>query len=287
MNDSLYGHSFPRELTLYTRIQRNWGEFFMWVSTTDMSLQWWLLYLHYWCQREESSSVTQSLRRRQISKKASQLESPNSRQINQIGRNNAVYFVSFFFLYCEVRSVFLSETLSLYCSVLEAVWIYLTPPPLSPWGRVVCMEQCESAAALLESVREQEVQFEQLTRALEEERRRVGLPATSPSALGRPLPHTQVTLPHHPHPETLVTFTTPIIYLSPNPWIIISSIQSSKTPSLWHPAARRSFIPSLPPPLLHQRPASLCLWIFPRLILYLQSPSVSQPSATVSVPACT
>ncbi|XP_062332342.1 catenin delta-1-like isoform X2 [Osmerus eperlanus] len=49
------------------------------------------------------------------------------------------------------------------------------------------MEQCESAAALLESVREQEVQFEQLTRALEEERRRVGLP--SPSS--RPLPHTQ------------------------------------------------------------------------------------------------
>uniref|UniRef100_A0A8C8EWL0 Catenin delta-1 n=1 Tax=Oncorhynchus tshawytscha TaxID=74940 RepID=A0A8C8EWL0_ONCTS len=37
------------------------------------------------------------------------------------------------------------------------------------------MEQCESAAALLESVREQEVQFEQLTRALEEERRRVSL----------------------------------------------------------------------------------------------------------------
>uniref|UniRef100_A0A7N6AVA2 Catenin delta 1 n=1 Tax=Anabas testudineus TaxID=64144 RepID=A0A7N6AVA2_ANATE len=57
------------------------------------------------------------------------------------------------------------------------------------------MEQCESAAALLESVREQEVQFEQLTRALEEERRRVGLPATSPSALGCPLPHTQVITP--------------------------------------------------------------------------------------------
>uniref|UniRef100_A0A665T5L5 Catenin delta 1 n=1 Tax=Echeneis naucrates TaxID=173247 RepID=A0A665T5L5_ECHNA len=53
------------------------------------------------------------------------------------------------------------------------------------------MEQCESAAALLESVREQEVQFEQLTRALEEERRRVGLPATSPLPLGHPLPHTQ------------------------------------------------------------------------------------------------
>ncbi|XP_037833350.1 catenin delta-1-like isoform X2 [Kryptolebias marmoratus] len=53
------------------------------------------------------------------------------------------------------------------------------------------MEQRENAAALLESVREQEVQFEQLTRALEEERRRVGLPATSPSAVGRHLPHTQ------------------------------------------------------------------------------------------------
>eukprot|EP00063_Salmo_salar_P080151 XP_014054986.1 PREDICTED: catenin delta-1-like isoform X1 [Salmo salar] len=49
------------------------------------------------------------------------------------------------------------------------------------------MEQCESAAALLESVREQEVQFEQLTRALEEERRRVGL-LSPPSG---PLPHTQ------------------------------------------------------------------------------------------------
>ncbi|XP_047210117.1 catenin delta-1-like isoform X2 [Girardinichthys multiradiatus] len=53
------------------------------------------------------------------------------------------------------------------------------------------MEQCENAAALLESVREQEVQFEQLTRALEEERRKVGLPATSPTALGHPFPHTQ------------------------------------------------------------------------------------------------
>ncbi|KAJ8015582.1 hypothetical protein DPEC_G00027610 [Dallia pectoralis] len=47
------------------------------------------------------------------------------------------------------------------------------------------MESCESAAALLESVREQEMQFEQLTRALEEERRRVGHPQ------GRSLPHTQ------------------------------------------------------------------------------------------------
>ncbi|XP_054890060.1 catenin delta-1-like isoform X1 [Poeciliopsis prolifica] len=64
-------------------------------------------------------------------------------------------------------------------------------PTLTPWGCSVCMEQCENAAALLESVREQEVQFEQLTRALEEERRRVGLPATSPMALGHPFPLTQ------------------------------------------------------------------------------------------------
>lgn len=89
-------------------------------------------------------------------------------------------------------------------------------PPLSPWGRVVCMEQCESAAALLESVREQEVQFEQLTRALEEERRRVGLPATSPSALGRPLPHTQVTLPNKPsdpHSDALISIYSTVFHL--------------------------------------------------------------------------
>uniref|UniRef100_A0A8D3E572 Catenin delta-1-like n=1 Tax=Scophthalmus maximus TaxID=52904 RepID=A0A8D3E572_SCOMX len=66
-----------------------------------------------------------------------------------------------------------------------------------------------SAAALLESVREQEVQFEQLTRALEEERRRVGLSATSPSALGRPLPHTQVTLPNKTSPSGVSHSYTP------------------------------------------------------------------------------
>ncbi|KAK0137172.1 Catenin delta-1 [Merluccius polli] len=46
------------------------------------------------------------------------------------------------------------------------------------------MEQCGSAAALLESVREQEVQFEQLTRALEEERRWAGLSHTQNGRLG-------------------------------------------------------------------------------------------------------
>ncbi|KAL1282029.1 hypothetical protein QQF64_000832 [Cirrhinus molitorella] len=51
----------------------------------------------------------------------------------------------------------------------------------------VCMEQCENAASLLASVREQEMQFERLTRALEEERRSVGPSGTLP----RPLPTLQ------------------------------------------------------------------------------------------------
>ncbi|TRY84717.1 hypothetical protein DNTS_001222 [Danionella cerebrum] len=51
----------------------------------------------------------------------------------------------------------------------------------------LCMEQCENAASLLASVREQEMQFERLTRALEEERRSVGPSGTLP----RPLPTLQ------------------------------------------------------------------------------------------------
>ena len=124
--------------------------------------------------------------------------------------------------------------------------------PFSSRGRVVCMEQCESAAALLESVREQEVQFEQLTRALEEERRRVGLPATSPSALGRPLPHAQVTLPQKPsdpHPD----FQSSACPITPNVWV------SSIAPlggglHLW--AIDSSFMTSLPTPRFHPCPAN-------------------------------
>lgn len=59
----------------------------------------------------------------------------------------------------------------------------------------VCMEQCENAASLLASVREQEMQFERLTRALEEERRSVGPSGTLP----RPLPTLQVTPPPTSH----------------------------------------------------------------------------------------
>lgn len=118
------------------------------------------------------------------------------------------------------------------------------------------MEQCESAAALLESVREQEVQFEQLTRALEEERRRVGLPATSPSGLGRPLPHTQVTLPDK-SPDArrdarIHRIYTTVFRLASN----ISSISSSfSTPNI-RPSSHH-FMP--PPPLLHQGSADFCL----------------------------
>lgn len=94
-------------------------------------------------------------------------------------------------------------------------------PHISPLGAtLVCMEQCESAAALLESVREQEVQFEQLTRALEEERRRVGLPATSPSALGHPFPHIQVTRPPH------ITSPSQLFHLKPQLLTLIMDTSS-------------------------------------------------------------
>lgn len=51
----------------------------------------------------------------------------------------------------------------------------------------VWMEQCASTASLLASVREQERQFEMLSRALEEERR------SCAGTLPRPLPNMQVT----------------------------------------------------------------------------------------------
>lgn len=104
------------------------------------------------------------------------------------------------------------------------------------------MEQCESAAALLESVREQEVQFEQLTRALEEERRRVGLPATSPSTLGRPLPHTQVT-PQRTQIFPSWVISTPLrlwlygsLFPPSNPWReFMHRLSLDIHPSITHP----------------------------------------------------
>ena len=80
-------------------------------------------------------------------------------------------------------SVYLSLSLSLWC------WVNLS------LSLSVCMEQCASAASLLATVREQERQFEMLSRALEEERRCSG---TASGTLPRPLPTLQVTPPPIP-----------------------------------------------------------------------------------------
>nr|XP_015209454.1 PREDICTED: catenin delta-1 [Lepisosteus oculatus] len=71
-------------------------------------------------------------------------------------------------------------------------WPPTPQPSLLLWTEV-CMEQCESAASLLASVREQEAQFERLTRALEEERRRVSqqLTAVANGSSPRPPPAQQ------------------------------------------------------------------------------------------------
>lgn len=147
------------------------------------------------------------------------------------------------FFRCTPTSCVLAATWMCVCVTPSPPHLHppLPPPTFSLWGRVVCMEQCESAAALLESVREQEVQFEQLTRALEEERRRVGLPATSPSALGRPLPHMQVTLPNTPHqsphnPSPHPDALKGIYCMPPFCWIHPSSIPPSCLPAMAPPA---------------------------------------------------
>uniref|UniRef100_A0A8C5CKE1 Catenin delta 1 n=1 Tax=Gadus morhua TaxID=8049 RepID=A0A8C5CKE1_GADMO len=94
------------------------------------------------------------------------------------------------------------------------------------------MEQCGSAAALLESVREQEAQFEQLTRALEEERRWAGL-----SGGGHAPSHTQVTSPPGSHPGCHET--PPLLALPPGGSALTVSLMSFPPLSQW---------PSLLPP---------------------------------------
>lgn len=78
----------------------------------------------------------------------------------------------------------------------SALWLTLSRPVLFS-ALSVWMEQCASTASLLASVREQERQFEMLSRALEEERR------SCAGTLPRPLPNMQVTwtkaLPIYPH----------------------------------------------------------------------------------------
>lgn len=90
---------------------------------------------------------------------------------------------------------------------ISALWCWSCPvlsSALSVW-----MEQCASTASLLASVREQERQFEMLSRALEEERR------SCAGTLPRPLPNMQVTwikppftYPHaHSSIDTSIGFT--------------------------------------------------------------------------------
>lgn len=83
------------------------------------------------------------------------------------------------------------------CYVCSHLWFipgvgWLSPAPGCWFCPVLCsalsvwMEQCASTASLLASVREQERQFEMLSRALEEERR------SCAGTLPRPLPNMQV-----------------------------------------------------------------------------------------------
>lgn len=144
------------------------------------------------------------------------------------------------------------------------------------------MEQCESAAALLESVREQEVQFEQLTRALEEERRRVGLPATSPSALGHPLPHMQVTLPNKPSDARSDSLKSSAFFHLPSDlWISISFDK----PACMHPSIHPLFMLYLTSPFLHQCSAILCTWIFVCIIIRCPL-SVFSPQLQINLCLC-
>lgn len=99
----------------------------------------------------------------------------------------------------------------------------------------VWMEQCASTASLLASVREQERQFEMLSRALEEERR------SCAGTLPRPLPNMQVTpdkTPSHlsPPPASLMHIShQSILQTRPSSlWVHPkSSPPSPPTPSVW------------------------------------------------------
>lgn len=114
-------------------------------------------------------------------------------------------------------------------SLLSGVDPVLSCPVLSS-ALSVWMEQCASTASLLASVREQERQFEMLSRALEEERR------SCAGTLPRPLPNMQVTLIKPPS-------TYPHAH---------SSIEMSLGFTIWS-----GWTPRSPPPLI---PYILSVW---------------------------
>uniref|UniRef100_A0A8C1C3Z7 Catenin (cadherin-associated protein), delta 1 n=1 Tax=Cyprinus carpio carpio TaxID=630221 RepID=A0A8C1C3Z7_CYPCA len=93
------------------------------------------------------------------------------------------------------------------------------------------MEQCENAASLLASVREQEMQFERLTRALEEERRSV-----TPS---RPIMQQQGSPHHHPaisHPccitlhQCVLVGTSRSMAINPSFTVVFNSVTVEEDP---------------------------------------------------------
>lgn len=126
-------------------------------------------------------------------------------------------------------SVFLGDSALLcVCPLIKSrCWLNLSclvltlPCPVLCSALSVWMEQCASTASLLASVREQERQFEMLSRALEEERR------SCAGTLPRPLPNMQVTRKNNPilpHPPFSLT-RTHVLHLDASSVISI--------PSLW------------------------------------------------------
>lgn len=129
-------------------------------------------------------------------------------------------------------SMFLGDSVLWWIPVLveapPALWWW--PCPVLCSALSVWMEQCASTASLLASVREQERQFEMLSRALEEERR------SCAGTLPRPLPNMQVKpsypRPYHLHPpfSTQMPLGFP---LDPSDFILSHLHVHASIPSLW------------------------------------------------------
>lgn len=96
---------------------------------------------------------------------------------------------TFFSTFCDSLLLYVGSLINSWCWLNPSWCLVLTLScPVLLFALSVWMEQCASTASLLASVREQERQFEMLSRALEEERR------SCAGTLPRPLPNMQVTL---------------------------------------------------------------------------------------------
>lgn len=150
------------------------------------------------------------------------------------------------------------------------------------------MEQCASTASLLASVREQERQFEMLSRALEEERR------SCAGTLPRPLPNMQV-MRTRPHGRCFLSSscTCPVESVWPSPFVL--SVVTFILPSIW--SCCRGFawgvnassdLPVQPEGVIYTRRCSLtpCASHFHRLIWFPGNrprPLVSAPQTPSSL----